>query len=89
MTGVRAGYEKVGIKFGAAASIVRGTYQGGSMGKLIEFLQVPEAAGSHPHGESIRAGKGCEHRRLVFKNELIECRACGRQWRDYGIGAKK
>ena len=59
------------------------------MGKVIDFLQVPEAPGSHPHGEKVRAGGGCKHERLTFKDKIVECRSCGRQWKDYGTGGRK
>lgn len=53
-----------------------------------EFLQVPEHC-SEPHGTH-GVPADCNHTKLTFKdNKTVECRSCGRQWKDYGTGGRK
>jgi hypothetical protein len=55
------------------------------MGKVIEFLNVPTV----PGGNHAREERACEHTKLTFTKNLVECRSCGRQWKDYGTGGKQ
>ena len=62
------------------------------MADIIEFHAMPTHC-SRPSGESGKRDRGkgphdresfdCEHLRLVFKGDTVECRACGRLWQNW------
>ena len=69
------------------------------MGRVIEFLAMPTHC-SRPHqmrnaGELVYNAEDelvqpdCEHERLTSTKGTVECRACGRQWKDCGTGGKQ
>jgi hypothetical protein len=66
--------------------------------QYMELLAMPTHC-SRPHGNSgMRDSAGgpdsigttesfhCEHLRLLFKDKTVECRSCGREWKDMGTG---
>lgn len=60
------------------------------MAKVISFDEVPHKA----LGKLFAViGNNCNHRRLMFDGKSVECRTCGKVWKDYlgdaARGAKK
>jgi hypothetical protein len=71
--------------------------QGGAeVTRLVEFLAMPTHC-SRPHqmrdgdelvynDEDELISPDCEHLRLTFADKTVECRSCGRTWKDMGTG---
>lgn len=59
------------------------------MAKVIEFLAMPTHC-SRPDSplrrDSFYGMPECDHQRLIFKDKTVECRSCGREWKDMGTG---
>lgn len=56
------------------------------MGRVIQFEEVPPRS----QGTCRHQFNNCNHRRLRFDllTKTVECRACGKQWKDYVGDAK-